>query len=53
MEHRLTGKLAAGHGRFAAVALSACVALCGVGGRAFALPTLDELMAGFAFTAAA
>jgi hypothetical protein len=36
--------------RVAVIALSACVALCGAGARAFALPTLDELMADFAFS---
>jgi hypothetical protein len=36
--------------RVAAIALSAAVALCGVSGRAVALPTLDELMADFDFS---
>ncbi len=36
--------------RVAATTLYAFVALCGVGARAFALPTLDELMADFAFS---
>jgi hypothetical protein len=36
--------------RAAAIALCAAVALCGMGTRAVALPTLDELMAGFDFS---
>src|SRR5512143_4152420 len=36
--------------RIAAIALCAGAALCGVGARAFALPTVDELMAEFAFS---
>jgi hypothetical protein len=36
--------------RIAATTLFAFVALCGVGARAFAAPTLDELMADFAFS---
>lgn len=50
MEHRLTWKLAASRGRFAATTVYACVALCGMGARAFAAPTVEELMAGFAFS---
>jgi len=50
MRHRLTWKLAAGHRRFAAIALSALVALSVAGAPAVALPTLDELMADFAFS---
>ena len=40
MQHRLTWKLAAGHRRFAAIALSALVALGVAGAPAVALPTL-------------
>jgi hypothetical protein len=36
--------------RIAAIALCAGAALCSVGGRAFALPSLDELMADFNFS---
>jgi hypothetical protein len=37
-------------GRMAAIAVCVGAALCGVGGRAFALPSLDELMADFNFS---
>lgn len=47
MRHRLTWKVAAGHRRFAAIALYACVTLCLTGAPACAVPTLDEVAADF------
>jgi len=47
MQQRLTRKLTAGHGRFAAIALYAVVTLSLAGAPAFAAPTLDEVAADF------
>lgn len=49
MQDSLTWKTAACWRRLAAIALCACLILCGVN-RTLALPTLDELMADFPFS---
>jgi hypothetical protein len=50
MQHTLTSKATACRRRMTTIALCAFAALCGVGGRAFAVPTLDELMADFSLS---
>jgi len=50
MQHSLTWKITTRRGRFAAITICTVVALCGAGAPAVAVPTLDELMADFAFS---